>query len=89
VTVEACKRGLPVVGAAAGETPRLLDQGRAGSLYPVGDAAALARAVRELLQDRSRYAAVARAGWERAVATYTPEHCADGFLAVADEVSAR
>lgn len=67
VTVEAMKRGRPVVGAGAGATPDLIDHGVSGLLYPPGNARALAAEVAGLLADHERRAAVGRAGWQRAV----------------------
>ena len=48
---------------------RVLDDGRAGALFPTGDAAALAGVLGELLDDRPRRAALAAAGRE-VVAAY-------------------
>jgi glycosyltransferase involved in cell wall biosynthesis len=88
VTVEAMKRGRPVVGAAAGGTGRLIEDGVTGRLYPPGDPAALAAVVGELLGDDATRARIARAGWAWAAETFTSERQADGFLAAADEVCA-
>jgi glycosyltransferase involved in cell wall biosynthesis len=52
VMIEAFARGVPVIGTAAGGAAELLAQGR-GLCVPIGDAAALAGAVRELAADRS------------------------------------
>jgi glycosyltransferase involved in cell wall biosynthesis len=50
--LEAFARGVPVIGTSAGGAAELLAGGR-GLSVPIGDAAALARAVRELADDRS------------------------------------
>jgi glycosyltransferase involved in cell wall biosynthesis len=88
VTVEAMKRGRPVVGAASGGTLEIVEDGVTGVLYPPGDVAALAAAVAGLLADPVRREAIARAGAARALATYSAARSADAFLAVADEVAA-
>ena len=51
VMLEAFARGVPVIGTPAGGAAELLAGGR-GLSVPIGDAAALARTVRELADDR-------------------------------------
>lgn len=51
VTVEFQKAGRPVIGTTAGETPRLIDHGRTGLLYPVGDVDRLIDAIDSLAAD--------------------------------------
>lgn len=60
VVQEAMRAGVPVVSTAVGGVPELV--GEAAVLVPYGDAAALAAAVRGLLADPSRGAALAAAG---------------------------
>jgi phosphatidyl-myo-inositol alpha-mannosyltransferase len=60
VLVEAMSAGAPVVAAGLGAFRRVLDDGRLGVLVPVGDPAALAGAVLDLLDDPARAAAMAR-----------------------------
>jgi glycosyltransferase involved in cell wall biosynthesis len=64
VAVEAMAVGTPVVAFAAGALPEVL--GDCGVLVPVGDVAALAGAVSEILTDDLRSAELARCGRERA-----------------------
>jgi glycosyltransferase involved in cell wall biosynthesis len=66
--VEAMALGVPVIGSAVGGVPDLLDHGRAGLLIPPDDAAALARAIARLADDRAYGQALGRAGRARAVA---------------------
>ncbi|MDR7420625.1 MAG: glycosyltransferase [Armatimonadota bacterium] len=65
---EALACGLPVVATPVGEIPRILTEA-VGRLVPVGDAAALATALRDVLRkpiDRSRVRSLVRdATWER------------------------
>jgi glycosyltransferase involved in cell wall biosynthesis len=49
--VEAMLVGVPVVATDAGAAPDILERGRAGSLVPPGDAAALARAISTVLAE--------------------------------------
>lgn len=60
VAQEALRAGVPLVATAVGGIPELV--GDAAVLVPGGDPAALARAVRELLADPARRAALAKAG---------------------------
>ncbi|WP_369257006.1 glycosyltransferase family 4 protein [Geodermatophilus amargosae] len=61
---EALRAGTPLVATRTGGLPELL--GDAALLVPPGDAAALAGAVRDLLADPDRAAALTRAGREQA-----------------------
>lgn len=60
VVQEAMRAGVPVVSTAVGGVPELV--GEAAVLVPYGDAGALAAAVRGLLADPARCAALAAAG---------------------------
>ncbi len=64
VVQEALRAGVPVVSTAVGGIPELV--GDAAVLVPGGDAAALGRAVRELLADPGRRARLAEAGRQQA-----------------------
>jgi L-malate glycosyltransferase len=54
VLVEAMSCGVPVVAAASGAIPEIVDHGRTGFVTPVLDAGAMAEAIRTLAQDESR-----------------------------------
>ncbi|MFE0461312.1 glycosyltransferase family 4 protein [Kitasatospora sp. NPDC058965] len=60
VAQEALRAGVPLVATAVGGIPELV--GDAAVLVPPGDPAALGRAVRELLDDPARRAALTKAG---------------------------
>ncbi len=68
VLAEARDLGVAIVASDVGGIPEVLDGGRAGRLFPVGDAAALQAHLRELLTDDDARAALAAAagadlGW--------------------------
>lgn len=65
VLVEAMAAGAAVAASDLDAFRRVLDGGRAGVLVPVGDAAALGRAVGELLADPARRAGLVAAGRKR------------------------
>ena len=69
VLIEAMATGTPVVAADLEAFRRVLEDGRAGVLVPVGDAEALAVALAALLDDPARRAELARQG-RRAVTAY-------------------
>ncbi|WP_371478963.1 glycosyltransferase family 4 protein [Kitasatospora sp. NBC_00315] len=64
VVQEAMRAGVPVVSTAVGGIPELV--GDAAVLVPAGDAAALGRAVRQLLADPEHRARLVKAGHQQA-----------------------
>jgi glycosyltransferase involved in cell wall biosynthesis len=62
VVIEAWAQGVAVIAAASQGPAALVRHGETGLLVPVDDAAALAGAIRQLLADRARAAALGRAG---------------------------
>ena len=88
VTVEAMKRGRPVVGAAAGGTLDLVRDGETGLTYPPGDDAALAAAIARLLGDDALRTRVAAAGHADAVRRFSARGQADAVVAAAEAVAA-
>jgi glycosyltransferase involved in cell wall biosynthesis len=65
VVLEAQAAGKPVVGAAATGIVDVVADGETGLLFPVGDAAALAKALARLITDKALTAKLGRAGQER------------------------
>jgi len=60
--IEALAHGVAVVATQVGATPELLEHGKSALFVPVGDPAALARALAELIDDPARRRALAQAG---------------------------
>jgi len=69
ILLEAMAAGAPIAASDLEAFRRVLDDGRAGALFPTGDPAGMARVLGGLLDDPARRAALAAAGHE-AVAAY-------------------
>lgn len=74
VLLEAWACGVPVVAAAAGGIPDVVDDGKDGILVPFGDVGALAAAIRALLDDPARRAALGAAGRAKVHNRWTWDH---------------
>lgn len=66
ILIEAMAAGAPVLASDLTAFDAVLDHGRAGRTFPVGDSAALAAQACELLSDREARAALSHAGLGRA-----------------------
>jgi glycogen(starch) synthase len=62
VFLEAMRAGRPVIGCEAGGMPEIIRAGQTGLLVPPGDAAALAAAIVELVNDPARRERLGQAG---------------------------
>jgi glycosyltransferase involved in cell wall biosynthesis len=69
VLIEAMSCGVPVVGSSSGEIPQVIGAG--GLIYPEGDIAALAAALRRLAGDPALGAELGRRGRARVLEHYT------------------
>jgi len=87
VLIEAMAAGTPVVASDLDAFRRVLDDGDAGVLFPVGDADALAERLAALLLDPERRRTLAAAAW-RVVHAYDWHHVARQVLAVYEAVAA-
>jgi glycosyltransferase involved in cell wall biosynthesis len=85
--LEAQASGVPVVAGGAGGVSEIVVHGVTGLLVPPNDAPAFARAVRSLLVDRSRRAALAEAARRRVRAEHDISSAARRLNAVLDVVS--
>lgn len=73
VSLEAMALGLPVVGAAVGGIPEVIEDGRTGILVPPRDPRRLAQALLEVIAAPARAAEMGAAGRERARRLFSPE----------------
>jgi glycosyltransferase involved in cell wall biosynthesis len=87
VLVEAMLAALPVVATDVGSVSESVVDGETGLLVPAEDAAALARAIRELLDDRPRSQEMGRRGRERAHNQFSVAGMAKAYLALYEEVT--
>jgi glycosyltransferase involved in cell wall biosynthesis len=87
VTVEAMKRGVPVVGAASGGTTELIEHGVTGLRYTPGRPDELAGEVSALLGDEPARLRIAEAGRRFAAGRFTRERHGAAALAILDEVA--
>ncbi len=87
ILVEAMSAGAPVLASDLDAFRRVLDDGRVGVTFPVGDRSALAAALLALLADPDRRAALSAAGsvWVR---RYDWSTVADELVAVYETVAA-
>jgi glycosyltransferase involved in cell wall biosynthesis len=69
ILIEAMSCGVPVVGSSSGEIPQVVGDG--GLIYPEGDVAALAAALRRLESDTPLRAELGRRGRSRVLERYT------------------
>lgn len=79
VLVEAMACGVPVIGAATGEIPRVI--GDAGLIVPAGDVAALREALETLASSAEHGASLGRRGRLRVLEHYTHERIAVDTMA--------
>ena len=71
VVIEALSARRPVVAAAAGGVPEIVEDGIEGLLVPPGDVGALAGAMATLLSDGKKAKAMAQAGYQRVCRQFT------------------
>jgi glycosyltransferase involved in cell wall biosynthesis len=77
VALEAMERGRAVVASAVGGLPEIVEHGVTGLVVPPHDPTALAGALRELLGDPARVAAMGAAGRRRAVQEFSQDRCTE------------
>lgn len=82
IVLDALASGTPVVAAAAGGIPEVIEDGRTGLLVAPRDPAALAEGVLALLADPARAAALAEEGRRRVRERFSVEAMVEGTLTV-------
>ena len=85
--VEALAVGTPVIATAAGGVPEVVRDGENGLLVPVGDASALAAAIRRYLADPELEERL-RAGAAPSVGRYQPDELFAGLERMLEEAAA-
>jgi glycosyltransferase involved in cell wall biosynthesis len=86
VVIEGMAAGKPVIATRGGAIPEIVVEGQTGVMVPMGDAAAMARAMVTLLSDPVYACQLGRAGRQRVTEQFTIGHTAAGVQAVYDEV---
>jgi len=82
IGLQALATGTPVIGSDAGGIPEIVRPNETGSLFPAGDAAALAAAIRETLSNREKTAALCRRGRALVESQHSRDHMLDGLDAL-------
>jgi glycosyltransferase involved in cell wall biosynthesis len=80
--IEAMLAERPIVATAVGEVPTALEDGRAGTLVPAGNAQALADALAKLLADPAAAQRLGSAAAERAAREYTLTRMVERYAAL-------
>ncbi|MGZ4375351.1 MAG: glycosyltransferase [Gaiellaceae bacterium] len=86
VALEAMALGKPVVATDAGSVSEAVSDGETGFVVPIGDAHALASALRRLFDDPELAQKLGTRGRERAERLFTPERMAASFEALYAEL---
>lgn len=76
VVIEAMASHVPVVGAASGGVPELLEDGRCGVLFPMNDPESLSICIEGLLRDGAKREKVAQLAYERSFNLFRAERVA-------------
>jgi glycosyltransferase involved in cell wall biosynthesis len=88
VVIEAMAEGIPVIASNGGGIREIIEDGVSGLLTPMGDADALAVAIRSLLADPNRAGRMAAAGHERVHTLFTATRNARSVESVYDILGA-
>jgi glycosyltransferase involved in cell wall biosynthesis len=87
VFIEAWACGKPVVGARIGAIPSVIDDGKDGLLFRYLDADDMARAILDLLSNRSRRIQMGQAGRDKVLQSYTWEVVTDQLRSLYEKVA--
>jgi glycosyltransferase involved in cell wall biosynthesis len=80
VTVEYMKAGLPVIGANAGSTARLIHDGKTGLLYELRNPADLANKIKQILSDKTLVQQLTKTAESFADANFNEENYINGII---------
>jgi N-acetyl-alpha-D-glucosaminyl L-malate synthase BshA len=87
--LEAMACGVPVIGAAAGGLPEVVEHGRSGFLLPVGDVDGMAEAALRLLRDEPLWQEFSREARKRAVEEFPRDTIVSRYRALYEGTLAR
>jgi glycosyltransferase involved in cell wall biosynthesis len=88
VVIEAMAEGVPVIASDGGGVREIIETGVSGLRTPMGDASALAEAIRSLLVDPERAGRLARTAHQRVREHFTASQNARKIEAVYDDLAA-
>jgi glycosyltransferase involved in cell wall biosynthesis len=88
VFLEAMAQARPIVATSVSAIPEVVSHGSTGLLVPPRDPAALAEAIRALLENPDRAAAMGQHGYERLLTHFNPDRMIDQTLAIYRKVQA-
>lgn len=86
VLLEAAAAGMPILAAAIGGIPDLVEDGQTGTLFDPHSPTAIGRAVRAVLSDEVNSATMARRAKEKCLSKHSPEIVARRHLLIYREV---
>lgn len=82
--IEAMFLGKPIVSTEVSGIPELLGHGRYGVVVPANDAAALARALRTLMESVEERRVLGDAARQRALEAHSPAACVQAYIGIID-----
>lgn len=82
VTIESMLCGCLTIGAKAGATPEIIDNGKNGYLYACGDCEDLSSVILSAVHDKKRSGLVAEQGRKYALSTYNIKDYADQMVSI-------
>ena len=86
VVIEGMIESIPVIGTDGGGVSEIIQHGETGILVPMGDAGALVRELKGLLEDREKARTLGAAGRTHVVENFTVEQTARKVEAVYEEI---
>ncbi len=78
--------GLPTIASAVGGLPEMIEDGKTGRLFPAGDSAALAKCVRELIDDKAKAVELGKAFEEAVVSRFSDIAMAEQHMKIYKDI---